>query len=162
MNRINYLLFALLLQIFTSTLTAFFYPQELVMNPEKVLFNPTIIFSFSFLIISSIIAYHSNLHYHSKFNGIIIGMLTLLPFVFLTIYYYIPYELNYKSVIAVVLTYSFSHLGGFREIIVAMLGVHSLYNFFAALNLTIFIHLLGFFAGDVIFLLRRKVNYGEI
>lgn len=154
----KYLFFIWLVQFFLSFLVKCFYPDNLVLSPGKVLFNKTIFFSLIFIILSALISYSFNNNCYSKFNGSKLGMLSLTPLAILLLTIQLVSNGTIRKTLIVTLSLTFFHLGGFREIFLALLGPIAIFNFFISINCTIITHMFGFFIGDIIFHLRKDIN----
>lgn len=106
--RLRYSLAALILQIIISISVKFFYPKDVTTSADIFIFNPTIIFSVAFIIISAILAYNVNRSLGSIFNGLFIGISTLLIFVPMALLTYVD-GFPFQTGISHLLSYVFFH-----------------------------------------------------
>ncbi len=156
--KLLFLLTILFTQIFISLLVYYFYPTDLITSQDQLIYNPTIFFSISFILIAAFISYRASCRFKLIFSGSLLAFGLLIFFVFFVFLSY--YEGVFSSRVYVVkfLNYTFFHLGGFRQLIIYLFGLDMLGKLFYALNITLFLHMFGFLLGDLIYFVRNKYN----
>lgn len=151
--NLKFLLYIILLQILISfSINIFYYADsnDIISKLKSV----PLILSCLFIIASFILSLESS------WNATFMGIIGLLPFLILVLMVQFFDNLFFNKTIANILSFSFLHLGGFRSYIYKTFGFKALYNTFYAMNITIFIHMMGFVLGDVLhFIMKGKKRY---
>lgn len=151
--NIEFISIIIIVQVIISLfIRDYYYNEETFLN-EQITFGLSLLF----IIISMLMSYNMNRIKNSNFNGFILGIIELIPFILILTFIHL--ELFNINKLAISLSYLFLHLGGFRDIIYNLFGFKALYNPLYSSNLTLSIHLLGFLLGDIIYLIRSKIIY---
>lgn len=157
MNFTFYLLITLLIQILISSLVKIFYPLDLTTSfSEFVIYNRTMYFSLLFVLVAVYISYKANMDLNTIFSGTLIGLILFVMFSVLLLLNYSTVEFPFKSNIARLMSYTFFHLGGLREVFISIFGPEIVLKFFYAFNITFGTHMFGFVIGDLLSFIRRQ------
>lgn len=150
-------IFLFSIQILISSIIVFFYPDDLILGAGQTSLNPTLYLSILYIILSILATLFYNLKIVQSCRGFYFGVITIILQIALILekrtlnLAFLPPK--FKDMI---ITYSFSHLAGFRELIITTFGFDLFMNFFFVFNISIIIHLSGFLLGDLICLIILK------
>ncbi|MBM7616271.1 hypothetical protein [Alkaliphilus hydrothermalis] len=152
-RSLKFIITVLLMQILTSLPIRYFYFSY---NNYYLMQVACTVLSISFIIISSYLTIRLNKSLNSNFNGIITSLILIMPFIALVLIANKIDNQVYKQTIFDFLGYTFLHLGGLGPILHKVFGFKALYNLFYSVNITILIHILGFFLGDIYYIVGKK------
>lgn len=156
---ISILGFQLIASVILKLLYTYVYTYDLKYVQGKYLFSPTIFISIIFIIAVAVLSFKLSKNLGKYFTSSGIAFTLLIPFISFPVFIQSIESYQVKYYIAQILTYSFAHLSGFRELFVAIVGLDAIYNPFISINITILVHMIGFILGDTIYLIwNQKLN----